>query len=60
LRFIDLNHAIKRHPRTGTAREVGNAARHIQERHVANCSKADPAYGEGVADALKRFAAGEL
>ncbi len=34
--------------------------RHIQERHVANCSKADPAYGKGVADALKRLAAGEL
>jgi catalase len=43
-----------------TARQVGQAARHIQERHIANCTKADPAYGKGVADALARFAAGEL
>jgi catalase len=35
-----------------TARQVGAAARHIQERHVANCAKADPAYGAGVAKAL--------
>jgi catalase len=35
-----------------TARQVGAAARHIQERHVANCAKADPVYGAGVAKAL--------
>ena len=35
-----------------TARQVGQAARHIQERHIGNCAKADPAYGEGVAMAL--------
>ena len=35
-----------------TARQIGGAARHIQERHIANCAKADPAYGEGVARAL--------
>jgi catalase len=35
-----------------TARQVGAAARHIQERHIANCAKADPAYGAGVAKAL--------
>ena len=35
-----------------TARAVGGAAKHIQERHIANCLKADPAYGEGVARAL--------
>ncbi|HAQ78623.1 MAG: hypothetical protein CFE30_07515 [Bradyrhizobium sp. PARBB1] len=39
---------------------VGNASKHIQERHDANCSKADPAYGKGVTDALARFAAGKL
>jgi catalase len=43
-----------------TARQVGQASRHIQERHLANCAKADPAYGKGVADALARFAAGKL
>jgi catalase len=35
-----------------TARAIGGAARHIQERHIANCTKADPAYGAGVARAL--------
>src|SRR6266403_598513 len=35
-----------------TARAVGDARRHIKERHVANCLRADPAYGEGVARAL--------
>jgi len=35
-----------------TARAVGGASREIQERHIANCSKADPAYGAGVAKAL--------
>ena len=34
------------------ARQVGGAAKHIQERHIANCTKADPAYGAGVAKAL--------
>jgi catalase len=28
---------------------------HIQERHIANCTKADPAYGAGVAEALARI-----
>lgn len=35
-----------------TARAMGNANRTIKERHVANCTKADPAYGLGVARAL--------
>jgi catalase len=35
-----------------TVRQIGGAARHIQERHAANCAKADPAYGAGVAKAL--------
>ncbi len=35
-----------------TARSIGPAPREIQLRHIANCSKADPAYGKGVADAL--------
>lgn len=36
-----------------TARSIGDAPREIQLRHIANCMKADPAYGKGVADALK-------
>ncbi len=35
-----------------TARAVGGASKTIQERHIANCTKADPAYGAGVAKAL--------
>jgi catalase len=35
-----------------TARSIGGAARHIQERHIANCAKAEPAYGAGVAKRL--------
>lgn len=35
-----------------TARSLGGAPVEIQQRHVSNCSKADPAYGAGVAKAL--------
>jgi catalase len=35
-----------------TARAMGDAEPHIKERHVGNCAKADPAYGDGVAEAL--------
>ena len=42
-----------------TARALGRAAAHIQERHVANCVKADPEYGAGVAAALVRMSAGQ-
>jgi catalase len=35
-----------------TAGEVGGAEKFIQIRHIENCYKADPAYGEGVAKAL--------
>ena len=37
-----------------TARSVGGASKEIQRRHIANCTKADPAYGLGVASALER------
>jgi catalase len=35
-----------------TARAMGDARQHIKQRHIANCFRADPAYGEGVARAL--------
>lgn len=35
-----------------TARAMGDAPEEIKVRHILNCSKADPAYGEGVAAAL--------
>lgn len=35
-----------------TARAMGNIPREIKIRHIGNCYRADPAYGEGVAKAL--------
>jgi len=43
-----------------TARQVGGADKPIQERHIANCSKADPAYGEGVRNALLHLESSKL
>ena len=36
-----------------TARAMGDAPTEIKMRHISNCLKADPAYGEGVAKALE-------
>ncbi|VEF46356.1 Catalase [Bacillus freudenreichii] len=36
-----------------TAANIGPADKHIQIRHIIHCFKADPAYGQGVADALE-------
>lgn len=38
-----------------TARNINGAERFIQERHIVNCYKADPKYGEGVATALNIY-----
>jgi catalase len=35
-----------------TARAMGDAPGEVKRRHIDNCLKADPAYGEGVAKAL--------
>ncbi|WP_291125437.1 catalase [Dysgonomonas sp. UBA7698] len=35
-----------------TASNMGDSELFIKQRHVRNCYKADPAYGQGVADAL--------
>ncbi len=35
-----------------TARNMGDVPLAIKQRHIGNCSKADPAYGAGVAKAL--------
>jgi len=35
-----------------TARNMGDAPEFIKIRHIQNCLKADPAYGQGVAMAL--------
>ena len=39
-----------------TARAMGDASDEVKQRHVANCAKADPAYGAGVAKALLALA----
>jgi catalase len=58
--FRKMNPAQRRALFDNTARAVGGAAVHIRERHIANCAKADPAYGAGVAAALVCFAGGNL
>ncbi|WP_442320571.1 catalase-related domain-containing protein [Amycolatopsis thermophila] len=35
-----------------TARAMAGVPREIQQRHIDNCTKADPSYGEGVAKAI--------
>ena len=35
-----------------TARAMGDAPEFIKRRHIDNCTRADPAYGAGVAKAL--------
>jgi catalase len=35
-----------------TARHMGDIPTEIKERHIANCMKADPDYGKGIAKAL--------
>ncbi|MDR0182546.1 catalase [Lysobacter arvi] len=40
-----------------TARAMGDAPDFIKQRHIDNCRKADPAYGAGVAKALRMEAA---
>jgi catalase len=39
-----------------TARAINGASQAVVERHISNCSKADPAYGKGVADAVANLA----
>ncbi|MDH1262040.1 catalase [Pseudomonas sp. GD03944] len=38
-----------------TARAINGASSVVIERHIGNCSKADPAYGAGVAAAIERL-----
>ncbi|TDC66230.1 catalase [Actinomadura sp. GC306] len=43
-----------------TARAIDGASQTTIDRHIANCTKADPAYGEGVRKAIEALAAGSL
>src|SRR5699024_5949058 len=40
-----------------TARAIDGARQETIERHIANCTKADPAYGEGVRKAVEALQA---
>ncbi|MEE3627800.1 catalase [Nitrospirillum sp. BR 11752] len=54
--FRKMNPAQQKLLFENTARSLSGAEAAIQERHIANCTKADPAYGEGVALALRALA----
>ena len=56
--FRKMNEVQQRALFENTARALGGAAADIQQRHVANCAKADSRYGAGVAAALARLAGG--
>ncbi|MGV8921649.1 MAG: catalase [Pseudomonas sp.] len=38
-----------------TARAINGASQMVVERHISNCTKADPAYGAGVREAISRL-----
>ena len=54
--FRSFDDAQKQRLFDNTARAMGDAPDFIKQRHVDNCRKADPAYGDGVAAALKKLA----
>src|SRR5690606_15834163 len=43
-----------------TARAINGASEATVERHIQNCTLADPAYGAGVRQAIEALAAGTL
>ncbi len=47
-----VTHDITQYTRAKTFSEIGEAPREIKLRHIQHCLKADPACGEGVAEAL--------
>jgi catalase len=50
--FRKMNHEQKQLLFDNTARAMRGASEEVLERHVANCRRADPSYGDGVALAL--------
>ncbi|MBQ0891498.1 catalase, partial [Streptomyces sp. RM72] len=42
-----------------TARAIDGASEQTIERHIGNCTQADPAYGAGVRKAIEALAAGK-
>ncbi len=52
LLFGLMNDAQREALFANTGRAMGDSSEDVKVRHIANCLKADPAYGEGVAAAL--------
>jgi catalase len=48
-----MNHGQQQVLFENTARAMEDSPKEIKIRHIRNCLKADPAYGKGVADALR-------
>ncbi|MBZ7924798.1 catalase [Ensifer adhaerens] len=53
--FRSMSPAQKQMLFDNTARAMGDARTEVKNRHIENCSKADPEYGQGVAEALERL-----
>jgi catalase len=53
--FRKMNRKQKQALFDNTARAMRGAASRIRERHIVNCTKADPAYGAGVVESLGRL-----
>lgn len=51
--FRMMNDEQKQALFNNTAASLGAASEDIQKRHIDNCSKADPAYGDGIKKALE-------
>ena len=57
--FRMMNHLQREALFSNTARAMAGASACVQQQHIANCKKADPAYGAGVARALGTLAVGQ-
>jgi catalase len=53
--FRMLNADEKQRLFENTARAIIGASKPVQERHISNCTNADPAYGAGVAKAIEKL-----
>jgi len=55
--FRKMNAAQRQLLFDNTSRAMGDARDEVKQRHIANCAKADPQYGAGVAASLARLTA---
>ncbi|MDT0203599.1 catalase [Nocardioides sp. AE5] len=58
--FRLMDEAAQKRLFANTARAINGASQATVERHIANCTQADPAYGAGVRAAIEALAAGTL